>query len=209
MKRFLTSAVLAATLVSGLAIAEGDLLSETVPTGEYKMDPMHGYVTFTYSHLGLSIPTISFRSVDATLSLDADDPAASAVNVTIEAASINSQVAVFDEHLNSENWFDTETYPEVTFVSTGLAQDPEDHTKGTMTGDLTIKDITKPVTLDVTMLGAVSQHPVKQVPTVGVQATTTVLRSDFGLGAYAPAVGDEITITISGEFNQTEPAAED
>ena len=205
MKRFLTSAALAATLIAGIANADEHLLSETVPTGEYKMDPMHGYVTFTYSHLGLSIPQISFRSVDARINLDADDPAASGVNVTIAANSIDSQVAIFDEHLNSENWFDTETYPQITFVSTGMTQDAEDDTKGTMTGDLTIKDVTKPVTLDVTMLGAVSEHLVKKVPTVGVNATATVLRSDFGLGAYAPAVGDEITITISGEFDQVQP----
>jgi len=202
MKRFLISAALAATLVAGFAIADEHLLSETVPTGTYKMDTTHGYVTFTYSHFGLSNPQIAFQSVDANLTLDAENPAASAVNVTIAANSIDSDVAIFNDHLNSENWFDTETYPEITFVSTGLTQDEDDHTKGTLTGDLTIKDVTKPVTLDVTMLGAVATHPIKQVPTVGVQATTTVLRSDFGLGNYAPAVSDEVTITISGEFNQ-------
>jgi len=202
MKRFLTSAALAAALMTGIATADGHLLSETVPSGEYKMDPMHGYVTFTYSHLGLSNPQISFRAVDASITLDADDPAKSAVNVTIEADSIDSDVPLFDEHLNSENWFDTDEYPEITFVSTSLTHDSDDHTKGTLTGNLTIKDVTKPVTLDVTMLGAVSEHLVKKRPTVGVEATTTLLRSDFGLGAYAPAVGDEITITISGEFDQ-------
>ena len=201
MKRILASAALAASLLVGAACADEHLLAETVPTGTYKMDPTHGYVTFTYSHFGLSNPQIAFQSVDANLTLDAGNPAASSVNVTIAANSIDSDVDIFNEHLNSDNWFDTAAFPKITFVSTGLTQDAEDHTKGTMTGDLTIKDVTKSVTLDVTMLGSVAEHPVKKVPTIGVEATTTVLRSDFGLGAY-PAVGDEITITISGEFNQ-------
>ena len=145
--------------------------------------------------------------MDAYIKLDADDATASVVDVTIAANSIDSDVPVFNDHLNSGNWLDTENHPEITFKSTGMTQDAEDHTKGTMTGDLTIKGITKPVTLDVTMLGAVTEHPIKKVATVGVNATTTVLRSDFDLGAYAPSVSDEVTITISGEFNQVDPAA--
>jgi len=212
MKRFIKQTALAAILAGGLAFggianAEGDALSETVPSGLYKMDVTHGYVTLSYSHFGLSNPQVSFQKVDAYLKLDADDTTASVVDVTIAADSVDSDVAIFNTHLNSDNWLDTASHPEITFKSTGLTQDAEDHTKGTMTGDLTIKGITKPVTLDVTMLGAVAEHPIVKVPTVGVQATTTVLRSDFDLGAYAPAVSDEVEITISGEFNQVDPEA--
>ena len=136
--------------------------------------------------------------------LDADDATESGVDVTIEANSVDSDVPVFNDHLNSANWLDTENHPEITFTSTGMTQDADDPTKGTMLGDLTIKGITKEVELQVQLLGAVTQHPIKKVPTLGVNATATVLRSDFDLGAYAPSVSDEVTITISGEFNKTE-----
>ncbi len=201
----LAAGLLAGSLaLAGTAAADDHSLSETVPSGTYKMDVTHGYVTFTYSHFGLSNPQVSFKTVDASLTLDADNAAASAVNVTIAANSVDSDVPIFNEHLNSGNWLDTEAHPEITFVSTALTQNADNPDKGTLTGDLTIKGITKPVTLDVKLLGAVSEHPINKVPTIGISATGTVLRSDFGLGAYAPAVSDEVVITISGEFNKTE-----
>jgi polyisoprenoid-binding protein YceI len=212
MKHFITRTAIATLLAGSLALggmanAEDASLSETVPSGLYKMDVTHGYVTFTYSHFGLSNPQVSFQKVDAYVKLDSKDPTASVVDVTIAANSIDSDVPIFNEHLNSGNWLDTEQYPEITFKSTALTHDTDDHTKGTLTGDLTIKGVTKPVSLDVTMLGAVAEHPIKKAPTLGIQATTTVLRSDFELGAYAPAVSDEVEITISGEFNQVDPAS--
>ncbi|MEO9970146.1 MAG: YceI family protein [Hyphomonadaceae bacterium] len=207
MKRFMIRTAIAATLMAssiGIAAADGHLLSESVPSGHYQMDTQHGYVTFTYSHFGLSNPQISFKTVDAGITLDAENPAASAVNVTITANSIDSDIGVFNDHLNSENWFDTAQFPEITFVSTSLTQDAENYDKGTLTGDLTIKGITKPITLDVDLLGSMGEHPINKAPTIGVNATGSVLRSDFGLGAYAPAVSDKITITVSGEFNRVE-----
>ncbi|MEM9667832.1 MAG: YceI family protein [Pseudomonadota bacterium] len=188
---------------AGSANADGHALSEKVSSGSYVMDVTHGYVTFSYNHLGFSNPQLRFRTVDAKLDLDADDPAASSVNVTIAANSIDTGVDVFDGHMNSADWLDTETYPEISFVSTTLEQ--TDAGTGTLTGDLTIKGVTKPVTLDVTLIGA-GPHPLNQKETVGVEATGTVLRSDFGLGAYAPAVSDDVKILISGEFNKVEAA---
>lgn len=207
MKQLLTRAALAAVLLAGpfalagAAHADGHLLSEKVPSGTYTMDPQHGYVTFSYSHLGFSNPTLHFRTIDASIELDADDPAASNVNVTIDAESIDSGVEVFDGHLVGERWFNTAQFKDITFVSTALVQSEEG--AGTLTGDLTIKGITKPVTLDVTLIAA-GEHPAHQRDTVGVQATGMVLRSDFDLGAFAPAVSDEIAVTISGEFNLAE-----
>ena len=207
MKRFIKHTAIAALLAGGLALgsvahADDHLLSEKVAAGEYKMDTSHGYVTFSYSHFGLSNPQISFKGVDANITLDTETPANSSVNVTIQANSIDSDVEVFNDHLNSANWFDTEKFPEITFVSTELVQGDE-HSKGTLTGDLTIKGITKSVTLDVTLLGAI-EHPLSKKDTLGVEATTTVLRSEFDMGAYGQAVSDEIAITISGEFNKVE-----
>ncbi|MEO0882472.1 MAG: YceI family protein [Pseudomonadota bacterium] len=206
----LRTATVASLIATGLAFAgtaaaDGHALSEKVSSGNYVMDVTHGYVTFSYNHLGFSNPQLRFRTVDAKMDLNAADPAASSINVTIAANSIDTGVDVFDGHMNSADWLDTETYPEITFVSTALEQ--TDAGTGTLTGDLTIKGVTKPVTLDVTLVGA-GPHPLNQKETVGVEATGTVLRSDFGLGAYAPAVGDEVKILISGEFNKAEAAPE-
>ncbi|MEM6410859.1 MAG: YceI family protein [Pseudomonadota bacterium] len=195
------SIVAAGLTLAGTASADGHALSEKVSTGEYVMDVTHGYVTFSYNHLGFSNPQLRFRTVDAKLDLNAEAPAESAVNVTIAANSIDTGVDVFDGHMNSADWLDTETYPEITFVSTALEQ--SDAGTGTLTGDLTIKGVTKPVTLDVTLIGA-GPHPLNQKETVGVEATGTVLRSDFGLGNFVPAVGDEVSILISGEFNKVD-----
>lgn len=176
-------------------------IADEVSSGTYVMDTEHGYVTFTYSHLGFSNPQLRFRTIDATLELDADNPANSTIDVMIAANSIDSGVDRFDEHLNSPDWFDTAQFEDITFVSTGLTQ--TDGTTGTMTGDLTIKGITRSVTLDVTLIAS-GEHPLHKKETVGVEATGTVLRSDYGVSAYAPAVSDEMAVTISGEFNKAE-----
>lgn len=194
-----TSIIAASLAFAGTAAADGHALSEKVPSGTYAVDKTHAYITFSYNHLGFSKPVVTFDDFEASLTLDADAPENSSVNVTIDATSIDSGVDVFDGHLNSENWLDTANNPEITFVSTSLTQ--SDETTGTLTGDLTIKGITKPVTLDVTLLGA-GTHPLNQKPTVGIEATGTVLRSDFDVAGFVPAVSDEVEITITGEFQQ-------
>ncbi len=169
-----------------------------IPSGVYALDKTHGYVTFTYSHLGFSEPIIRFNEIDATVTLDSEDPTKSEISATIQAASIDSMVEKFDNHLRSKDMFDTETYPEVTFTASKLIQTAAN--KGTMTGDLTIKDVTLPVTFDVTLLKA-AQHPMKKIDAFGVKATTTFNRSDFGVSYAAPMVGDEVSVTIDAEFH--------
>jgi polyisoprenoid-binding protein YceI len=172
-----------------------------VPSGTYVMDKEHGYVTFSYSHFGLSNPQLRFRDIDASVDLDADNLENSAVTVTINAASIDSGVDRFDGHLNSSDWFNTEAFPEISFESTGFVR--ETQTTGKMTGDMTIMETTLPVTFDVTLLKAFD-HPMKKSPFIGLEGRGTLTRSDFGLGNYAPNVSDEVTIFISGEFGKTE-----
>ncbi|PHS41966.1 MAG: polyisoprenoid-binding protein [Robiginitomaculum sp.] len=170
-----------------------------VPSGAYTMDKTHGYVTFSYSHFDLSNPQLRFRDIDAVLVLDADMPENSVLSVEIDAASIDSGVDIFDEHLNSPDWFDTAKHGEISFKSTGFTRTG---TKaGTMSGDLTIMGITKPLTLDVTLLAA-KPHPFKKVPAIGIEARGTLLRSDFGLGKYAPGVTDKVDLLISAEFHK-------
>ena len=172
----------------------------SVPSGQYVMDSHHGYVTFSYTHMGLSHPKLAFRDVDARIDFDAAHPENSVVEVTIQADSIDSGVDIFDGHLKSENFFNTAEHPTISFHSTGFTR--TDQNNGTMTGDLTIMGTTHPITLNVKLLAAMN-HPMNKVPTLGLEASGTLNRSDFGLGKYVPNVSDEVRIQISGEFNKS------
>ena len=167
------------------------------PSGEYKPDVEHAYIAFDYLHQGFSRPVLRWGEWDATLDWDAQDPTASSVSVTINAASIDSGVDRFDGHLRGETFFDVENHPEITFESTSLETTGEN--TGVMTGDLTIKGITKPVTLDVTMNRAAFLERSNEYK-IGFSAEGVVKRSDFGVDAYTPAVSDEVTLNIETEF---------
>ena len=172
-----------------------------VPSGSYTLDPTHAFIDFTYSHLGLSNPTLSFDDFTIDLNLDSEDATKSMFLVKIDSASILTGSAIFKEHLTGGDWFDTTTYPEILFQSTTITA-AEDGSY-TVVGDLTIKDVTKPVTLNVTVNGAMD-HPMTGKPVVGIGATGELLRSDFGLGAYAPNVGDEVQLNITAELNKAQ-----
>ena len=168
-----------------------------VPSGSYGLDKTHGYITFSYSHLGFSNPHVGFDSFEVELAADAENPENSSVQVLIDAASINSRVEVFDEHLNGRKFFDTANNPQITFSSTGVKSTGEKTLE--ITGDLTIKGITKQVTLAATINKA-ANHPMLGVPTIGVTATAEVLRSKWGLTRAVPFVSDEINILIDVEL---------
>lgn len=193
MTRFRTT--LAATLVCFSAAASADLAS--VPSGEYGLDKSHGYITFSYDHLGFSKPHVGFESFEVNLTLDNEDIENSSVEVLIDATSISSRVEVFDGHLNGANFFDTANHPTITFSSTDI-EVTGDNTMN-VKGDLTIKGVTKPVTLETTINKA-ADHPMRKIPTIGVSASTIVSRSDWGLDRAVPNVGDEVTIWIEVEL---------
>ncbi len=181
------------TAASLLVAASATADFSAVPDGAYDVDKSHGYILFSYSHFGLSNPSVGFNAFDASLDLDTDAPENSTIEVVIDAASVDSRVPEFDEHLNSAEWLDTAKFPKITFSSSRI-ESTGDATY-TVHGDLTIKDITKPVTLSAT-INAATMHPLRNVPVVGVSATGTVLRSDYGLQKYAPAVTHELQLTI-------------
>ena len=187
----------ALTLMALGATANADL--SDVPSGKYGLDLSHAYITFSYSHMGFSTPNLGFRDFDATLDLDSDNLANSSIDVVINATSIESLKSDFNDHLNSADFFDTANFPQATFKSTKIESTGAD-TFNVM-GDLTIRDVTKPVTLAAT-LNKAAMHPMRNVPTVGFSAETTIMRSDFGLGKYVPNVGDEVTIHITVEMLQ-------
>jgi len=168
-----------------------------VPSGEYGLDKTHGYISFSYSHLGFSNPHVGFDDFEVSLNADAVNPEESSVNVLIDAASVESRVEVFNEHLNGEHFFDTTNHPEIAFASTGVTATGE--STFDIAGDLTIKGITKPVTLNAAINKA-ADHPFLGVPTIGVTAEAQVLRSDWGLDRAVPMVSDEINILIDVEL---------
>lgn len=169
----------------------------------YEIDPNHTLVLASWSHFGFSHPTANFGQAEGSIVYDADDVSASSVEVTLPLAGLNSFVPDFDEHLRSDDFFDAAKYPNVTFKSTKVESAGEDRLK--VTGDLTIKDITRPVVLDVTLNKAAPQ-PQSGREAIGFDATATIKRSDFGVGMYVPNVGDEVTLRITTEA--TVPKAE-
>ena len=162
----------------------------------YKMDANHTSVTASWSHFGLSHPVAAFTQADGTIVYDARNVAASSVKVTLPLAGLQSGVDAFNEHLRSADFFDAEKYPAITFTSTKV--EAAGDKKLRVTGDLTIKGVTKSAVLDVTLNG-MGPHPMSKRESIGFDATTTIKRSDFGVDKYAPNVSDDVQIRITTE----------
>ena len=172
----------------------------------YKLDPTHTDVLVEWTHFGFSKPSAHFGITEGKLVYDADDASKSSVEVTIPVTAIDTFVPKLDEHLKGADFFDAGKFPTATFKSTSVAAAGTN--KLTVTGDLTIKDITKPVTLDVTLNGA-GEHPMLKKQAIGFSATATIKRSDFGVGAYAPNVSDEVQLRITTEGTLADAPAAD
>jgi len=170
----------------------------TAPSGIYKAEAGHAYIAFSYDHQGFSKPILRWGAFDGTINLNAEDPESSTVSVTIPVESIDSGVDVFNGHLKSAGFFDVENHPTITFKSTDVNQIVTG--SGQLTGDLTIKGITKPVTLNVT-LNKVGKNFRSGVDMFGISATGSLKRGDFGLDQYLP-VAEYINLMIEVEFQK-------
>ncbi len=199
MKKTILMAVMVLVTATVAYRPEAREVALDVPSGTYEMDKTHAYILFSYSHLGLSFPVVRFNDFDVDLNFDAQDPSKSSLMVTIEAASVDSGVEKLDDHLKSADFFDAAAYPRMTFKATSIEVTGEN--TGRVMGDLTIKEVSKPVTLDVT-LNKAFQHPMKNKPALGFSATGRLKRSDWGLDKYVPVVSDEVTLRIEAEFIQ-------
>jgi len=188
-----------ATVLLGSSFAASAVDLSAVPSGAYNVDPTHAYVNFQYTHLGLSRPMLGFDDFTVELNLDNADVAKSSINVVIDPKSIQAGSDIWKSHLTGGDFFDVGAHPEVTFASTSVEKTGEDTLK--VMGDLTIKGTSAPVALDVT-LHAAKNHPMSGKPTIGFSATGQLLRSDFGLGKFAPNVSDEVDLLISAEVVQ-------
>lgn len=174
-------------------------LSE-LPSGTYKSEQGHAYVAFQYWHQEYSRPIIRWGTTDATIVFDNENPENSTLTVKLPTEDIDTGVAAWDKHIKAADFFDVENYPEITFVSTDVEQIKGGY--GTLTGNLTIKDVTKPFTLTGTV-NKVGKHFRSGVDMFGVSATGTLSRSEFGVDTYTPSA-DEIQITVEVEFQKSE-----
>ena len=161
----------------------------------YTVDGTHTFPRFSYSHFGLSMQTSGFNSTTGTVTLD-KVAKTGAVDITIDMKSVDTGYTTFNEHIQGEDFLDTAKYPSATFKSTKV------HFEGdkpvAIDGNLTIKGVTKPVTLKVTHFAAMT-HPMLKKDAIGANASTQIKRSEFNAGKYAPYVGDEVTITVAIE----------
>jgi polyisoprenoid-binding protein YceI len=182
--------------VLALAALLGSAFAVQATPVTYKLDPNHTMVLFSWNHFGFSNPTANLGIDEGTLVYDAANPAKSSVEVTLPLANLDTHVSALDEHLKKPDFFDADKYPVVTFKSTRV--EPLGGNKFKVTGDLTVHGVTKPVVLDAT-LNKAGMQPMLKVPAVGFDATGTIKRSDFGVGAYVPNVSDEVQIRITTE----------
>jgi len=173
----------------------------TVPTtltGTYAIDPTHSRIGFVARHAMVTKVRGSFNEFDGTGYFDAQDPTRSHLRLTIKAASIDTRNADRDAHLRSNDFFDMESYPQITFVSTDVEQvDAENYQ---VTGDLTIKGVTKPVTVDFEYTGAAVDPFGNQ--RIGFEGKTTVNRKDWGVNwnAALEAGGVLVSEKVALEF---------
>jgi len=163
---------------------------------KYLLDPAHSQVVFSYNHLGYSTTTSMFAGFEGEVMFDQEDPAASSVSVSIPLASMMTGWDPRFKDLMSENFFSAAGDEMITFQSSGIEVTGE--TTANITGDLTVNGVTKPVVL-AARLNQTGTHPMANKPWAGFDATATLLRSDYGLGAAVPFVSDEVDIKISIE----------
>ena len=182
----IAAALSLATLFAGAAMA--------APV-TYNVDGSHTFPRFSYSHFGYSTQLSSFSKTTGKVVYDAEAKTGS-VDIVIDTASVNTGFADFNQHIQGEDFLDTAKYPQATFKSTQVIFDGAKPAK--IEGLLTLKGVTKPVTLTVTGFQA-APHPMVKKPALGANAFTVIKRTEFNAGKYAPYVGDEVRIDIAIE----------
>ena len=187
-----------AVLISPAAQAqEASRVPGNVRAGTYVTDPGHTKITWSLTHFGFSTYVGQFSKVAATLKLDPKAPQSADLQVTIDTASVGTLNPALDTHLKAPDFLDVAKFPQASFKSTAVKVTGE--RTADVTGDLTLHGVTKPVTLQVTFIQG-GQNPLDKKYSLGFQARTVIKRSEFGVKAYSPAVGEEVTLQIDTEL---------
>lgn len=198
---FLSVALVAVLLVAGWSPPANDTSATqtNVEPGTYALDMTHSEILFKVRHLGISNVRGNFNEAEGTLTFANENVNSLSIDVTIQAASIDTDNERRDNHLRSADFFEVETYPTLTFKSTEVTNVNGDNM--TIVGDLTMHGVTKQVELDTEFTGAVNAG--RMGNRVGFEATTTIDRKEFGLTwnntleTGGLVVGDEVTITLA------------
>ncbi len=189
-------ALTAAPVLAQTAAVPGAPVKARVAAGTYAVDPNHTQVTWQVNHMGFSMLEGQFGASGGSIMIDPTKPNATKVEVNFAIDQLSVTSAPFTGHLKSKDFFDVATHPTAKFVSTKVVATGD---KATITGDLTIKGITKPVVLQATFVGA-GTNPMNKKVNFGFRATSSIKRSDFGLGTAVPVVSDRVDLTINAAF---------
>jgi polyisoprenoid-binding protein YceI len=180
------------TILIGLIFTSGAALAAPET---YVIDTNHSKPRFSYSHFGYSTQMSRFDKVSGKIILDKAAKQGS-MNVTIDTTSVNTGFALFNEHIQKPDFFDTAKFPTATFASSKLNFNADK--LSSIDGTLTVKGISKPVTLTVTSFMCMP-HPMLKKEACGANASVVVKRSDFNMAKNVPYVGDEVTIDLPVE----------
>lgn len=181
--------------VAALVLATGPLWAMT-----YTLEPNHTTGTVRWTHLDFAHPTAQFARAEGTLEFDPAQPRKASVTVTLPLAHLSSGIPDLDDDFRSAAFFDVARYPDATFKSTRVETTAMPN-QLKVTGDLTLRGVTRPVTFDVT-LNKIGTNPRLHLPAIGFEATATLKRSDFGLGKFVPQVSDEVTLQITTQGDE-------
>jgi polyisoprenoid-binding protein YceI len=185
-------------LAAALAFATVAATSAIAAPQTYVVEGTHTFPRFSYSHFGYSTQLSRFDKTTGTVVFDAEGKTGS-VDIVIDMTSVNTGFTDFNGHIQGEDFLDTAKFPKATFKSTKVVF--EDGKPKSIDGQLTIKGVTKPVTLTVSSFQAMP-HPMLKKAALGANAWTVIKRSEFNAGKYAPYVGDEVRIDIAIEAIQ-------
>ena len=201
----IAAAIITATAAGGHSLhsqtpaaTPGTQDTSKVTAGTYSVDPNHTQVLFAFDHMGFTNNLGLFAQTSGSLTFDPANPGKASVKISIPINSIGTGVPKFNEHLLSADFFEADKYPTATFESTSVNVDGKE---AEITGNLTIKGITKEVTLDTRFTGA-GANPMSKKETIGFAAETVIKRSEFGLGKYVPVIGDTIELKITAAFEK-------
>lgn len=202
---FIPAVLIIAPLAIGTAVIAQDAPAlpgavdpARVQAGTYIVDPAHTQVAFTVNHFGFNNYVGLFGNITGSLTIDPAQPEKASVSIEIPMDQARTSSDKLDQHLKTPDFLDTAKHPTAKFVSTGVTVDG---TTAEIAGNLTLLGVTKPVTIDARFTGAGS-HPMNKKLNVGFSGTTSIKRSEFGMGKFVPLVSDEVTLAITVAFEK-------
>ncbi len=186
-------------VASAQAQAAAPPAAPAITSGTYRVEPDHTQVFFGVSHLGINNYYGQFSGVSGTLTLDSANPVASSLDVSVPITSVMTSSKILTGELNGPKWLDGAKFPTMTFHATKVTQTGPK--SADVTGDLTLHGVTKSVVLQADLSGS-GTNPMSRAFTVGFSIHGTIKRSDFGVTAYVPLIGDDVDLMITAAFEK-------